>query len=118
MRTVKQVLEYLLEHDEAWPLDPKEKFLCNRVMDMELAGLIDNDLHRSAGRWIMAQLGDCVTLSEFHQKQSVRGTVYDPGWPSIRQSYLRKWIAELEREEAQAAEDEHMRVSDIIRLKP
>lgn len=97
IRDIKGVLRYLLENDEDWQLDPKEKFLCNRVQDMHLVGL-DHDLAESTQRWIMRKISPDLTLASY------AGTsTYEEGYPLIRQDYLRQWIRELEHDQSQAA---------------
>lgn len=102
MNTVREVLEYLLEHDDPWVLDPAEKFLCNRCLDMRLNGMIESELSDDTQRWIMKKIEPYSTLSQFYTRNGWFGgyeTAYDKDWPLIRQDYLRQWIKELKETE-------------------
>lgn len=98
---IRGVLDYLLAHDEddfMWGNDP---FLCNRADSMRRDGQISGELYLATRNWIMDKIEGFTTLSQFHSHELGGRTFMatDPKWAPIRQSYLRKWIDELELEE-------------------
>lgn len=101
---VREVLEYLLAHDEDGTFKSLEEgvgpFLCHRVKQMFDEGQLDEAQWRETVQWIERRIAPESTLSSYHYYRANRDItgVLTEQWPPIRRWYLEKWIAELSRE--------------------
>lgn len=106
IKTVRDVLQYLLAHDsDPWPeidmVGGKENpFLCHRIEAMDKRELLDVSLRDAAIQWIEKRIKGIGTLSGYHCHHMEREpvSVTSDEWPPIRRGYLEQWIRELENE--------------------